>query len=55
MSEWYVSQVKVREGDKSIGEPGLVCEEKVLTIKLEQRLVVTLEIYMISSYMYQKK
>lgn len=33
MSEWYVSQVKVREGDKSIGEPGLICEETVLTIK----------------------
>lgn len=37
MSEWYVSQVKVREGDKSIGEPGLICEETVLTIKASYR------------------
>ena len=33
MSDWYVSQINVREGDRSVGEPALVAEEKVLTIK----------------------
>ena len=33
MSDWYVSQINVREGDRSAGEPALVAEEKVLTIK----------------------
>ena len=33
MSDWYVSQINVREGDKTAGEPALVAEEKVLTIK----------------------
>ena len=33
MADWYVSQVNVREGDTSAGEPALVVEEKVLTMK----------------------
>ena len=33
MSDWYVSQINVREGDRSAGEPALVAEEKVLTVK----------------------
>tara|TARA_B100000287_G_C20660712_1_gene790024 strand:+ start:805 stop:1137 length:333 start_codon:yes stop_codon:yes gene_type:complete len=37
MSDWYVSQINVREGDRSAGEPALVAEEKVLTIKAPYR------------------
>ena len=33
MSDWYVSTINVRNGDQSAGEPALVAEEKVLTIK----------------------
>lgn len=33
MSEWYVSQVNVRLGDEAAGEPAIVAEEKVLTLK----------------------
>ena len=33
MADWYVSQVNVREGDDNAGEPALVVEEKVLTMK----------------------
>lgn len=33
MSDWYVSQINVRNGDRGAGEPALVVEEKVLTIK----------------------
>ncbi len=33
MSDWYVSTINVRNGDPSGGEPALVVEEKVLTIK----------------------
>ena len=33
MSDWYVSQINVRNGDRGAGEPALVAEEKVLTIK----------------------
>jgi len=37
MSEWYVSQVNVRNGNKEAGEPGIVMEEHVLTIKAPYR------------------
>jgi hypothetical protein len=33
MADWYVSQVNVREGNPDNGEPALVVEEKVLTVK----------------------
>ena len=33
MADWYVSQVNIRTGDTSAGEPAFVSEEKVLTIK----------------------
>ena len=33
MSDWYVSRINVREGNKAAGEPGLIAEERVLTIK----------------------
>tara|TARA_B100000131_G_scaffold257392_1_gene252393 strand:- start:150 stop:482 length:333 start_codon:yes stop_codon:yes gene_type:complete len=33
MSDWYVSQINLRNGDVGAGEPALVAEEKVLTIK----------------------
>ena len=33
MADWYVSQVNVREGDADAGEPALVVDEKVLTVK----------------------
>ena len=35
MSQWYVSCVDVREGDPAKGEPAIVAEERVLTIKAD--------------------
>ena len=37
MADWYVSQVNVREGNPAEGEPALVVEEKVLTMKAPYR------------------
>ena len=37
MADWYVSQVNVREGNPAEGEPALVVDEKVLTIKAPYR------------------
>jgi hypothetical protein len=37
MSQWYVSRIDVRAGDPSKGEPAVVAEEKVLTIKATYR------------------
>ena len=33
MADWYVSQVNVREGNPAEGEPALVVDEKLITIK----------------------
>ena len=33
MADWYVSQINVREGNPAEGEPALVVDEKVLTMK----------------------